>query len=69
MGNEFSSSLSTHHSLLLFQFLTRGSYFFNGADHVERLLGDIVVLAVDDLSEAFDSVFELDVLAFAAREL
>jgi len=32
---------------------------FDGADHVERLLGQVVALAVDDLLERADGVFEL----------
>src|SRR5207253_57175 len=39
------------------------------ADHVESLLGQLVVLAVEDLAEALDRVLELDVLAGGAREL
>ena len=39
------------------------------ADHVERLLGEVVVLAVQDLAEAVDRVLELDVLAGRAGEL
>src|SRR5437879_4098957 len=41
----------------------------NRADHVKRLLGQIVVLAFDDLFETFNRVFQFHVLAFAAREL
>src|SRR5437879_35102 len=39
------------------------------ADHVERLLGQVVVLAVEDLGEAADRVLELHVLARRAGEL
>src|ERR1700678_4322817 len=39
------------------------------ADHVERLLGQMIELAVDDLFEAVDRVLERDVLAGRAREL
>src|SRR5207249_7099693 len=38
-------------------------------DHVEGLLGELVVLAVEDLLEALDRVLELDVLARGAGEL
>src|SRR5918995_2224515 len=38
-------------------------------DHVERLLGQLVVLAVEDLLEAFDRVLELHILAGCPREL
>ena len=37
------------------------------ADHVERLLRQLVVLALDDLLEAADRVLELHVLARACR--
>ena len=40
-------------------------HVFDGALHVERLLGEIVVLAVDDLLEAADGVGQLHVLARA----
>src|ERR671930_2688849 len=39
------------------------------ADHVEGLLGQVVVLAVEDLREALDRVLELHVLAGRAGEL
>src|SRR5437588_460647 len=39
------------------------------ADHVEGLLGQLVVLAVEDLREALDRVLELHVLAGRAGEL
>src|ERR671925_995453 len=38
-------------------------------DHVEGLLGQVVVLAVEDLGEALDRVLELHVLARRAGEL
>src|SRR5919202_326152 len=38
------------------------------ADHVEGLLGQVVVLAVEDLGEAADRVLELDVLPGLAGE-
>src|ERR671930_1735536 len=38
-------------------------------DHVEGLLGQVVVLAVEDLGEALDRVLELHVLDGRAREL
>src|SRR5215217_9371768 len=43
--------------------------FLDRPDHVEGLLGQIVVLALDDLAEAPDRVLELDVAAFLAGEL
>src|ERR687887_396870 len=39
------------------------------ADHVEGLLGKVVVLALDDLLEALDRVLEFHVAALLAREL
>ena len=39
------------------------------ADHVERLLGQVIVLAREDLLEALDRVLEADVLARLAGEL
>src|SRR5687768_15483599 len=41
----------------------------DAALHVERLLGDLVVFAVDDLPEAANRVREFDVLALEAGEL
>src|ERR1019366_615877 len=38
------------------------------ADHVERLLGELVELALDDLFEAVDRLLEWDVLAVGASE-
>src|ERR1700687_1612857 len=43
--------------------------FVDGANHVESLLGNVVVLAFDDFLEAADGVFNLDVLAFEPGEL
>src|SRR5215510_1595453 len=43
--------------------------FFDRADHVERLLGQRVALAVDDHLEALDRVLERDVLARRAGEV
>src|SRR6185437_14249011 len=44
-------------------------HLFDGALHVERLLGHVVVLALGDLAEAPDGIGELDVLAGEAGEL
>jgi hypothetical protein len=38
-------------------------YFFDTANHVERLLGDAVAFALDDHLETLDGVLERDVLA------
>ncbi len=43
--------------------------FFDCADHVECLLGEIVVLAFDDFLEGAHIVGDFHVLAFEAREL
>src|SRR5690606_39848211 len=42
--------------------------FLDAADHVERLLRQVVVLALDDALEAADGVLERDVLARGAGE-
>src|SRR4030095_4723955 len=42
---------------------------FDAADHVERLLRHLVVLAVDDLTEAPDGVLDRHVLPLDAGEL
>src|SRR5579862_3469943 len=54
---------------LLRQLLAALDDLLDGAGHVERLLGEIVVLAVEDLGEAADRVLELHVLARRAGEL
>src|SRR5580704_6768121 len=43
--------------------------FVDSAHHVERLLWNIIVLALDDFLEAAHGVFDLDVFAFEAGEL
>ncbi len=43
--------------------------FVNVADHVERLLRQVVVLAVNEFLEAADGIFDRHVLAGLAREL
>src|SRR5208337_3871253 len=59
-----SSFLNTRlHLLRLLQ------HFFDGTNHVERLLRNIIVLAFHDLLEAAHGVFNLHVLPFEAREL
>src|SRR5947199_9562480 len=56
---------------LLFRGHARGllAGLLNGADHVEGLFGEVVVLAVNDLLEAADGVGGLDELAFEAGKL
>lgn len=44
-------------------------YFIDRSSEVEVLLRDVVVLPIEDFSEAADGVFELDVLPFDPREL
>src|ERR1700758_409504 len=44
-------------------------HFIDRANHVKRLLRNLVVLPFHDFLEAAHSVFYLDVLAFEAREL
>src|SRR5690606_4634403 len=55
-----------HLLLLLFGLLER---FLDRADQIERLLRNLVVLALDDFPEALDGVGDRDVLALEAREL
>src|SRR5262245_27107436 len=43
--------------------------FLNCANQIEGLLGQVVVLALDDLLEAANRISDLDVLALEAREL
>src|SRR5215470_20036954 len=52
--------------LHLFGFFER---FLDCADHVKRLLRNIVVLALNDFLKAANRVFDLYVLAFEAGEL
>jgi hypothetical protein len=55
--------------MLLCHLLGLGLGFLDRADHVERLLGQRVVLAVDDLLKALDGVGDRHVLAGQAGEL
>src|SRR5262249_3560728 len=48
--------------------LRLGDDLLDAALEEERLLGDVVVLALEDLVEPADGVLELDVLAVAAGE-
>ena len=48
--------------LFLGHFGALGHGFFNTADHIERLLGQVIVLAVNNTLEGADSVFQGDVL-------
>src|SRR5205085_4458891 len=59
------------HPFLLFRRHALGllAGLLDGADHVEGLFGEVVVLAVDDLLEAADGVGGLDELAFEAGKL
>src|SRR5512146_1679222 len=51
------------------QFLGLLEHFLDGADHVERLFGHIVMLALENFVEAAHCVFDLDVAALHAGEL
>ena len=48
------------------QFLGLGDGFLNRADHIERGLGQVVIIAIDKTGKAFDRVFQRDKLAGAA---
>src|SRR4051812_34267115 len=48
---------------LALELASLGDGVLDRADHVERLLGQVVVLALEDLAEALDRVLELHVLA------
>src|SRR5579859_4760514 len=50
-------------------FLCRFQDFLDRAFHVERLLGDVVVLAFHDRLETLYRVGDLDVLSLRSREL
>ncbi len=60
-----ASPLTPHPSLNGFRLLDR---LFDGADHVEGLLRQVVILAGDDGLEAGDGVLERHVLAGCASE-
>src|SRR6516225_6825195 len=53
---------------LLLELLGPRAHVVDDALHVERLFGEVVALAVDDLLEARDGVLDLDVLAGRAGE-
>ena len=53
---------------LLLSFCFSRASSIDAANHVERLLGQVVVLTLDDLLEAPDRPFEGDDLAFKAGE-
>src|SRR6266849_4361684 len=53
---------------LLFHIFTLLACLLDGADHVESLLGKVVVLALEDLREAPHRVGDLHVLALASCE-
>src|ERR1035438_1578076 len=55
--------------LRLLQFRRFLDYFLDGSLHVERLFGQIVVLAFDNFAAALDGIGEGDVLALVAGEL
>src|ERR1039457_3074768 len=55
--------------LRLLQFRRFLDHFLDGALHVERLFGQVVVLAFDNFAEALDGIGQGDVLALVAGEL
>src|SRR5260370_41572841 len=52
----------------LLHLFTLCARLFDGADHIKSLLGEVIVLALQDLGEALHSLADLDVLALASRE-
>ena len=62
-------ALCSRFRLLAAELLPALDRLLDRPDHVERLLGQLVVLAVEDLGEAADRVLELHVLARRAGEL
>ena len=69
-SNEQSSRASTLVAgrLLRCQFLRFFHRFFYGTHHIERLLRDIIVFAVDDFLKPPNGVFQLDVLTGRPRK-
>src|ERR1035441_8352500 len=56
-------------ALRLPQFFGFLQHFLDGSLHVERLLRQVVVLAIHNFAEALDGIRQLDVLALVAGEL
>src|SRR6266852_468527 len=52
----------------LLHLFTLRARLFDGADHVKSLLGEVIVLALQNLGEALHRLADLDVLALAPRE-
>src|SRR5260370_38600120 len=71
-SNRLRSTLTTRsgyfNSGCLLHLLALLPCLFDGAHHVESLLGEVVVLALEDLGEAAHRVFDLPVLALTSRE-
>src|SRR6266404_792457 len=71
-SNRLRSTLTTRsgyfNSGCLLHLLALLPRLFDRAHHVERLLGEVVVLALEDLGEAAHRVFDLHVLALTSRE-
>src|SRR5713226_8927532 len=71
-SNRLRSTLTTRsgyfNSSCLLHLLALLPCLFDGAHHVESLLGEVVVLALEDLGEAAHRVFDLHVLALTSRE-
>jgi hypothetical protein len=68
---QFSYSSFIPHPLLLrfCELASLRAHVVDCALQEESLFGQVVALAVNDLAEAFDGVFEFDVLAFETGEL
>src|SRR3981081_3216076 len=62
------SDTATRLLILRLHLLALLAGFLDRADHVERLLGQVVVLALQDLSEAADGLLHADEAALSARE-
>src|SRR5260370_4644953 len=71
-SNRLRSTLTTRSAYFnssgLLHLLALRPRLFDGAHHVESLLAEVVVLALEDLGEAAHRVFDLHVLALTSRE-
>src|ERR1017187_105729 len=64
-GNVFSSAMAR----LRLHLLGLGPGFLDGADHVKRLLRQIIMLSFQDLPETADGLGHADILAFKSSKL
>src|SRR5712692_10566223 len=71
-SNRLRSTLTTRsgyfNSGRLLHLLAPLPCLFDGAHHVESLLGEVVVLALEDLGAAARAIFDLQILALTSRE-